>query len=323
MELPSVVQDCVLLAAQGVPMTQLARAAEALSGRYRSEVMDGAWHVPDDLAARAYLTVRFPATFAAVAAAMQAAALLRPDFAPLSQLDVGSGPGTAFWAAQSVWPELKRATLWEGSASMREWGERLARYSPVSSEWHSVDVRRSLPESGRFDLVTLAYVLNELNPTERASLITDLWARTDGLLLIVEPGTTAGWQRILELRKHLLDAGASLLAPCPHAQTCPVHAPDWCHFSVRVARSSLHRRGKGAELSYEDEKFIYLAVSRTAGESVAGRVLSVPHRRSGLVQLKLCTAAGTLEQRTLSKRDGERFKQARKLEWGDALGADG
>ena len=37
------------------------------------------------------------------------------------------------------------------------------------------------------------------------------------------------------------EAGANILAPCPHARPCPLAAPDWCHFSARVARSRLHR----------------------------------------------------------------------------------
>lgn len=319
MELPPALHDLSEWAAQGVPLAQLQRAAEVLSGRYRAERLDGRWHVSDDLAARAYLLTRFPATFAAVSAAMREIASVRPDFAPSNLLDVGSGPGTAWWAAIDTWDSLAYGALWEGSASMREWGERLSQRSGVACGWQGVDLRQGLPEAPACDLVTLAYVLNELPPAERGKLVVELWARTGSILLIVEPGTPAGWGRILEARTQLLALGAHLLAPCPHPHACPVVAPDWCHFSQRVARSRLHRQGKNAELNYEDEKFIYLAASRTAGEAVAGRVLSVPHGRSGLVELKLCTSEGQLEGRTYSKRQGEAFKAARKLEWGAAL----
>lgn len=334
MELPGGLQGAAEQAAQGVGLAELGRAAEVLSGRYRQEVQDGAWHVSGDLAARAYVVTRLPATFAAVSAAMQEVVARRPDFAPATLLDVGSGPGTALWAAAETWPTLRQAALLEGSPHMREWGQRLGRGLALRQEWHAADVRMGLlktglPGTGTFELVTLAYVLNELTVPQRQQLISELWACTAGTLLIVEPGTTAGWQRILEARSQLLTAGAALLAPCPHAEACPVALPDWCHFSQRVARSSLHRRGKGAELGYEDEKFIYLAASRLPdesenGEAVLGRVLTPPATRSGLVQLKLCTAGGTLEHRTYSKRDGAAYRQARKLEWGDALeAADG
>jgi Mitochondrial small ribosomal subunit Rsm22 len=38
---------------------------------------------------------------------------------------------------------------------------------------------------------------------------------------------------------------------------------------VRVARSRLHRRAKAAELSWEDEKFSYLGVSRRRSPAAA------------------------------------------------------
>ena len=322
MELPAVLKEGLEQAAQGVPLAELSRAVDTLSGRYRQEVMDGAWHVSGDLAARAYVSVRFPATFAALAAAMREIEVVRPDFQPVTHLDVGSGPGTAFWAASETWDSIGQATMLEGSPHMREWGQKLARLTRTQSQWLDVDVRRGLPDIGPSDLVTLSYVLNELTPETRPRLIRELWERTGNTLLIVEPGTTAGWQRLLEVRQHLLTLGAHLLAPCPHAQTCPVTPPDWCHFSVRVARSSTHRRGKNAELAYEDEKFNYLAASRTPGQQITGRVLTHPSTRSGLINLKLCTHTGKLEQRTISKRDGALYKQARKLNWGDALEAE-
>lgn len=319
MSLPARLHDLAELAAEGVPLAQLTRAAETLSGRYRAEVQDGAWHVSGDLAARSYLLTRFPATFAAVSRAMQEVAAVRPDFAPRTQLDVGAGPATAFWAAQGIWESLADALMLEGSPHMRDWGEKLSARADAQANWQTVDVRRGLPDLPPRDLVTLAYVLNELAPDARAGLLLEMWERTADTLLIVEPGTPAGWNRMLQARNVLLAAGANLLAPCPHAQTCPLHAPDWCHFSQRVARSRLHRQGKGAELGYEDEKFIYLAVSRRAGEPFEARVLTSPSMRSGLVNLKLCTAAGHLEGRTLSKRDGEAYKVAKRLDWGDKL----
>ena len=112
--------------------------------------------------------------------------------------------------------------------------------------------------------MTLSYVLDELAPDAIGPLVDRLWALTAGLLLVVEPGTPAGWSRILAARDRLIAAGAHILAPCPHQEPCPLAAPDWCHFSRRVARSRLHRLTKGADVPWEDEKFIYLAASRTA-----------------------------------------------------------
>jgi ribosomal protein RSM22 (predicted rRNA methylase) len=115
------------------------------------------------------------------------------------------------------------------------------------------------------DLVTLAYVLNELAPDVRKSTLERLWRLTADTLVIVEPGTPAGWQRILAARHQLIESGAHVIAPCPHARECPLQAPDWCHFARRVARSRLHPAGQRGGGSLEDEKFNYVALSAKAG----------------------------------------------------------
>ena len=72
-------------------------------------------------------------------------------------------------------------------------------------------------------------------------------------------------------------------------------------------------------MPWEDEKFIYLAVSREPGPVPAARVIAPPRAATGQVTLKLCTAQGRAEHRHLSRRDGESFKTARRLDWGDVL----
>jgi ribosomal protein RSM22 (predicted rRNA methylase) len=124
-----------------------------------------------------------------------------------------------------------------------------------------------------------------------------------------------------------------VVAPCPHGAPCPLATagpPDWCHFAVRVNRSSLHRRVKGATLGYEDEKFAYVAAVApgAAGAAVdpSARVLRNPVRRKGLVQLRLCTVAVDASGRaepsvgdvTISRRQGARYRAARDVSWGDA-----
>ena len=92
MELPSALRQPVDAVLQGVSARDLAAAAEALSLRYRGEVRDGRFHVSDDLTARAYPAARLPATYAAIRAALDAVAEVRPEFSPRSLLDFGAGP---------------------------------------------------------------------------------------------------------------------------------------------------------------------------------------------------------------------------------------
>jgi len=307
-------------ALNGVALADLAAAAAALSRRYREEARDGRLHVGSDREALAYLAVRLPATYAAVRASFAAIAQARPDFAPRTALDIGAGPGTALWAAADCWPDLADALLVEASPIFRACGERLAAQAHLpQTTWRSADVAVDAIDGAPRDLVTLAYVLNELAPQVRPPLLARLWQATADTLVIVEPGTPAGWQRILAARRQLIESGAHVIAPCPHAQACPLLPPDWCHFAQRVARSRVHRQAKGADVPWEDEKFSYVAVARGPAPAAAARVLAPPRKASGRVTLKLCRPDGSTGDQLISRRDGELFKHARRSDWGSSL----
>jgi ribosomal protein RSM22 (predicted rRNA methylase) len=325
MELPRALRRAVDQALDGMAVTEIAAAAADLSRRYREELHDGKLHVATDRAVLAYLAVRLPATYAAVRASFAAVAAIRPDFAPATILDVGAGPGTALWAAVDCWPDLKDAFLVEASQAFRNHGERLTTEVGVQKiVWRTADLAAEDIDCAPRDLVTLAYLLNEISPNGRSRLLERLWQLTGDTLVIVEPGTPAGWQRILAARKHLLAAGAHLVAPCPHAHVCPLEPPDWCHFAQRVARSRIHRQAKSADVPWEDEKFIYLAVSRkpgmAQGTQSAARIIGPPRKGSGRVTLKLCRSDGSAADQLFSRRDGVAFKEASRADWGDTLG---
>jgi ribosomal protein RSM22 (predicted rRNA methylase) len=318
MQLPPSLRAALDRELEGIALADLARASDALSQRYRAEVQDGRLHLADEAAARAYLTTRLPATFAAISAALNAVAEARPDFAPRTALDAGAGPGTATWAAVQQWDSLEGATLVEASSAICAVGLRLG--LPVTHpKWIAGRLDAALADLSPSDLVLLAYVLDELPEAAREPLIRQLWALTGDTLLIVEPGTPSGWKRILHARDLLIQAGAHILAPCPHAKPCPLAAPDWCHFSARVARSRLHREAKGGTVPWEDEKFIYVAASRQSGLQPEARVIAPPLASKAAVTLKLCQANGYAADRVFAKRAGDSFKTARRLDWGDIV----
>lgn len=320
MELPLRLRQAVDGALQGVAISELAAASKALSHRYRNEVRDGRLHISDGKLALAYIATRMPATYAAIHASLAALAERQPDFAPRTALDVGAGPGTVMWAASDVWPDLQSATLLEASPAIRAVGEKLAAASGLAHvDWRNADVTRDAERLAPSDLVTLAYVLDELSPEQRDKLVDRLWSLTSGALVIVEPGTTAGWRRILDARARLIAEGAHILAPCPHQSACPIVEPDWCHFAARVARSRVHRLAKEADVPWEDEKYIYLAASRTPAAPAPARVLSPPESATGRVRLKLCRPDGAAESRLVTRREGDAFKQARRVDWGDVF----
>ncbi|MFN3458891.1 MAG: small ribosomal subunit Rsm22 family protein, partial [Novosphingobium sp.] len=301
------------------PLERLAKASSILSDRYRREVRDGRFHIDDALAAKAYLATRLPATFAAVRAALAMVEDAAPDFQPEALIDLGCGPGTALWAAADTWNSLASAEMVEASGVIRSVGEKLAASGSVKSHWQAGDVTGKIPALASADLVTLAYVLDELPPTTIAAVTEKLWDLTKGMLIVIEPGTPAGWQRILAVRDRLRSLGAHLVAPCMHSDDCPIAAPDWCHFSRRVARSRVHRMAKGAEVPWEDEKYIFIAASREPVAISGDRVLSPPRVNGGVGRIKLCRTDGTAAELTLSKRDGDAFKDIRRADWGDRL----
>lgn len=316
MELPLPLRQAVDSALRGVAIADLAAASKALSQRYRGEVRDGRLHLSDAKFALAYIATRMPATYAAIHASLVALAEQHPDFAPRSLLDIGAGPGTVMWAASEIWPAMEAATLVETSPAIRTLGEKLGAPGTLARvAWRDGDLRSGLADE-QHDLVTLAYVLDELAPKDRDTLVDRLWSLTRDALLIVEPGTTAGWQRILAARAQLISEGAHILAPCAHALACPITQPDWCHFSARVARSRIHRLAKEAEVPWEDEKFIYLAAARTPVTAHPSRVLAPPESATGRVKLKLCNPDGSTTHRLVTRREGDVFKQARRRDWG-------
>ena len=320
MELPPLLRRAVDRALGGTTLTDLAAAANDLSQRYREERRDGKFSIASDRDALAYLAVRLPATYATIRASFAAIAEARPDFAPKTALDVGAGPGTALWAATECWPALADALLVEASPVFRAFGEQLAaEMRQPHMAWRTSDVATDEIDGEPRDLVTLAYVLNELAPEDRPRLVERLWRLTADTLVIVEPGTPAGWQRILAARRHLIEAGAHVIAPCPHAKECPLKSPDWCHFVRRVARSRIHRQAKGADAPWEDEKFSYVAVSRKPAPETGARVIARPRKASGRVTLKLCRPDGSAGDQLFSRRVGELFKRASRSDWGSSM----
>ena len=295
------------------------RASEKLSARYRDAAESGpVTRTHADVTA--YAAARLPATYAAMRVALAELAARAPGFEPASLLDLGAGPGTAIWAAAGVWHRLERATAVEAEPAMTALGQELARAgTPVvaGATWIDGRLPESVPDEPA-DLVTLGYVLAELDEAGQAETLDRAWRRAKALV-VVEPGTPAGHRRVLTARGRLLAAGATLAAPCPHERACPWAGTDeWCHFAVRLPRSSAHRRAKSAELGHEDEKLSYVAVVRDRAEQANARVLRHPQLRSGHVLLELCRKDG-IQHETVSKRDSDRYRRARKISWGESF----
>ncbi|MEW2632462.1 small ribosomal subunit Rsm22 family protein [Streptomyces sp. NPDC048389] len=309
----------------GLPPTQAARAVERLMANYRGETPTAAPILRDRGDVVAYAAYRMPATFEAVRSALGALRAAVPGWVPVTHTDIGGGTGAASWAVADAWggAAAPRTTVLDWAEPALALGRELAAASQVPS-LREVQWRRSRISSAlrieSTDLVTVSYVLNELTAADRAAVVAEA-ARAARAVVVVEPGTPDGYARIIEARDALIAAGMRIAAPCPHSAACPIEpGSDWCHFAARVSRSSLHRQIKGGSLPYEDEKFSYVAATRTPLEPdpAAARVTRKPQIRKGLVLLDLCTGGEGLRRDTVTKRHGARYKDARDAEWGDA-----
>jgi len=303
---------------QGLSRTDAAARAARISETYRGG--GSSVTIRNQADALAYALARMPATYAASAASLNAIAEIRPDFAPQSLLDIGAGPGTATWAAAETWSMLQDFTLLDANAALRDLALDLARASTRLCEigYRHGDARAQLARAEPADLVIASYLIGELDAAEQQMLAELMWSKTRDTLLVVEPGTPAGYARIIELRAQLIASGAHVAAPCPHDGACPLRQPDWCHFAQRLPRSQAHRQIKGAELPFEDEKFSYVALTRTPVAQRDARVLAQPTVGKVEVTAKLCAADGVTTAR-VPRRDKEAYARARRWRWGDGV----
>jgi ribosomal protein RSM22 (predicted rRNA methylase) len=298
--------------ANGLSPRRLAAEVERLQAAYRDPSTDLSVAPPLSAGqAIAYAVYRMPATYAATVAALDALASAMPDFQPVSMLDLGAGAGAATWAAGEVFSSLKESTAVERDSAMTSVARKLSG-SMEKRSFVTADLGGMI-EFPTVDLAVASYSLNELSTVD--TLLTRLVAAAS-TVVVVEPGTPRGFAGLRLVRKRLIELGLTIAAPCPHSAACPIVDPDWCHFSVRLQRSAAHRRAKRADLDYEDEKFSYVVASRLPVEPVPSRVLRHPQVRSGHTLLRLCTGDG-LQDVTISKRQGETYKRARRVSWGD------
>jgi ribosomal protein RSM22 (predicted rRNA methylase) len=315
-ELPAGLRGALEARLHGVARDAIAARAAQISKTYRdggnSRVIGSAAD------ALAYALVRMPATYAAVSASLNALQEARADFAPVSLLDVGAGPGTASWAAAETFASLQNFMLLDINAALQTLALQLCREHPRLAAMTCRRDPNALDEAEPADLVVASYLIGEVGDAERPALAERLWSKTRDTLLVVEPGTPTGYARIIALRAQLIAAGAHVAAPCPHDGPCPLAAPDWCHFAQRLPRLRAHKQIKEAELPFEDEKFSYVVLTRDPEVGGFSRVLAPPVVSKVEVSAKLCKAKG-VEIVKVPRRDKATYAKARRWRWGEAV----
>ncbi|EKS29020.1 small ribosomal subunit Rsm22 family protein [Afipia felis] len=316
-DLPPDLKAALVRKSEGLSRVDAAKRAGAISESYRGGGTSAPIRTERD--ALAYALARMPATYSAIAASLHALREQRPDFVPATLLDVGAGPATASWAAAQTFESLTSFAAIDANTALRALACDTVEDSRLASmRYVENDVLAGLAAMESADLVIASYVINELGDVDRDALADLMWQRARDTLLVIEPGTPAGYARILTLRTRLIAQGAHVIAPCPHDNACPLTAPDWCHFSQRLSRSRAHKQLKGADVPFEDERFIYVALSRLPLMVNTARVLAQPTLNKVAVSAKLCTKAG-LSLVSVPRRDKSAYAAARRWDWGDAV----
>ncbi len=313
--LPGFVSDFIEREFEAKSLENVKASCADLSSKYQNQEGD---YFSSKEHRLAYLAVRVPSTFGAIKNVFEKIKHY-DDFSKIeSFLDAGAGPGCGLWAAIEECSNLRRSTLIEKDELIAEIGKSIIKPSNFSEthsiQWLPMNLNNLNPEIQAHDLILASYSLGET--PNYLKVAESLWSLTQKWLVIIEPGDRSGFDRIKKIRKNLVEKGANIAAPCPHNHDCPLPESDWCHFSQKILRSNYHRKLKGGTLPYEEEKFSYVAFTRSNLTERKARVIKRPQKGTGHILLDLCLPEN-IARKTISKKDREKYRTAKKLFWGD------
>src|SRR5690349_21517372 len=163
----------------------------------------------------AYLAVRLPATYAALLRVFAEINLRAPQAGIASMLDLGSGPGTALFAASKEFSGLQHATLVEADAEWISLGKRLVAWprlpGAIKVHWSKQDLRSGF-SCEKHDLVVISYALGELPQAAAEAALNKAWKCAGKFLVVVEPGTRRGFAAMNAARSALIANAAHIFA---------------------------------------------------------------------------------------------------------------
>mgnify|MGYP005797981393 FL=1 len=317
MKIPDILENAIEEKLNHVKLTELKQYASQLSEKYMYRERTGDTLLNTEIEALAYSIMRMPATYGAVYTALKHT-LERMDGNIQSVVDIGAGTGAATWAISELL-DTKDIQCFEREQVMLELGKSFMSQNPNLKDvsWKYMDIVEDDLDV-KADLVVTSYMLNEIKPEERENVINKLMKSSNHIILIIEPGTPAGFKNIREVQKIAIENGFHIIAPCTFQGVCSLPDRDWCHSIVRMERTKVHKLLKSADLPYEDEKFSYIAISKEKYDNSGIRILRHPMIEKGKITLKVCHN-GEIEDMIVTKKDKELFKMVKKKKCGDMI----
>ncbi len=299
--------------------------------------------------AAAYAAYYLPANCLKAALVLEESFLAGTD--PLANeanwLDLGTGPGTAFWGI-AWWCARRgkklRFTGWDQSGPFTEIARNLVAGNPMGgrpeflagSEDPLSLIRRIKPTH-----VSCVNSVAEIypDPAHRLTEITKILQALRGLeradgkqrfLLLIEPGSRES-SRELALLKDELQAhkAGAVIFPCMDARPCGAlkNPQDWCHEEAAcIFPGWLNELGAAAGMRKEAMLFSYAWIrageAKAPGDRASMRIVSQRMERKGQVECRLCTAEGKRMVRVQRSRSDEKteffFQSVRGDLWSEA-----
>jgi SAM-dependent methyltransferase len=186
------------------------------------------------------------------------------------------------------------------------------------SQVHTLGVAAPPPLRERQHLIIISFALGELFYDHPASACAD-WLgplqaslEENGLLLILEPALRETSSRLMALRDQLVTTGWQVLAPCPHAMSCPMlnEGKHWCH-EVRSWQvpPNLQRLNEHLKRSVHELKFSFLAL-QPPGATIQpsldqSRMVAPLVKVKGRYVTRVCAPSGQLEEWEIQTRTVE------------------
>lgn len=318
MKIPDLLEFAIEEEVKKYNIKDLKDIALNLSKRYMESKRTGETLLKNELDMVAYSVIRMPATYSAIRTAMEKVFEMY-DLKIDSIFDVGSGTGSAEWAASELF-DIGDIVCLEREKTMRDISKKYFSYHDILKNVKFIEAD-ILKENLDFkkDLSIMSYIINELDESDRLLAVEKVLDATNKVLFIVEPGTPEGFNNIKMIKEYAQENGFYVLAPCTgNCRGCNLPEDDWCASSIRVQRSKTHKYLKDAEVGYEDEKFTYIAISKEKIENLKDgyRILRHPKIENGRVIVKVCKN-GEISEKIITKKDKELFKTVKKKNIGD------
>jgi len=281
---------------------------------------------PSDILA--YMSLRFPATYAQIYSALIQIQERLPEWYPKTVLDLGCGPGTGILAAKTMWPEITTVVGIDNEkyfltlANELLYGSKLS--LPVNWVHQSISNWIETNKTTQYDLIIVANVLNELPEIVIERLLAQLSLSSSGVVLMLEPGNAIGHQ-IIQATSQELSKKEQIVAPYIK-QSFQKSDDYWIHFPQRFVRPEFQRRIRQSmrennlmASDWEETKFSYVAwgnikiLKKFWGQSIGKADI-----QKGFLTLPVLTQDGVLKAKIL-KRHKPQYTFAKNLHWGEMI----